>query len=167
MVSVDEVIGYITSKNFENIIPEGMSVSIPLFEIGDGKAVDSVFVYGEDTHKCICSRPSVKIDFDAVDRRVVNCYDYYEFSDKLKDLPQVTDIHYSIVSDTEKYTAACELYQNVYGRIREFAFRDEITSDEKTMLVSFVRSLFAMVPPELKIVYGTVFINFFNWVNKL
>ncbi len=167
MLSIDDVINYITSKEFEDMIPEGMSVSIPLFEISDDNTVESVFVYSEDMHKCICSRPSMKINFDTVDRKMVDFCNYCDAPEKLKDVPSNTDIHFTAVSDTEKYIAACDIFQNTYGRIREFVFRDVITPNEKAMLVSFVKSLFEMLPSELKIVYGAVFFNFFDWVNKV
>jgi hypothetical protein len=162
-ITYREIIGTLTSKNLENYVPDGIYYSKPVIGLYLNKIVDCFFLYYYDFDTKIIYQPYARIAVDSENKTAAY---YYHFKEK----PFSAILPESFVSAIpydEAYKSAESSFEFCYGQIRGFAFKSELSQEQKNLLVEYWRAFDATIDRELKPFYIELSPEFWKWLKEL
>lgn len=142
------------------LLLDGMGCSEPVLTREDGRLIDNFFVYLTDRNSNTASGPLARIGLNAD-------------SGTLAYLVHATQKPFSLPPDrcirVERPTYSVEEfeeYSKLYAQLREFAFKDRCTVDERGSLRKYLSALRHIVGPSMFGFYEELAPSFFQWVRQ-
>lgn len=147
MLSIDEVHRYVR---------DGISHSYPVIGLYNDNIIDCFFLY--------CVSLSDENDAEGpfatliIDSEKKNLLEYQETN------PQI--LNNSLDCTDDEFWKADEDFEKLYPEVRSFAFSKSLTSSQKKLLISFVKTFDVLVNKSFYKIYRELFPDFFEWVDK-
>ena len=161
-MTYDDVSGTLYHENFIDHIMDGTFFSKAVIGLFQDKIIDIFFLHSYDNTSGIIYQPYARIAADSVEQTLVY---YHKVDEKpfASTLPEefVTKIPYD-----ETYENAADVYGDRYCKIREFAFKENPTDEQKTILKEYLQAFDYIIDKELQPFYFELSPEFWEWLAK-
>ena len=164
-MSYDQIYKALLSEGIEEYVPDGVSLSHPVVDFRDGTIVDCFLLFSISRDGLKYTVPTARILIDSEKKEVVE----YKTAEEMPfSVYEGTDYFTIDIkdSDAEKtQNIECE-YQSSYMKIRELAFKEELSTNDRETVVQYIKLLKAV---ELKNIQPFLFElgqPFFKWAKN-
>ena len=155
-MNYEDILSALSVPEINHYVRDGVSHSYPVVGLHDGKIVDCYFLYcvpltEEDSAEC----PLATIIVDSKKQ---------ELKDYSKKEPNRMKI--SFTCDDETYWDADERFEELYPKVRSFAFSNNISPQQRESLKSFA-DIFEVLNYPYRKIYRNLFPAFFEWASEM
>lgn len=153
------------SEGIEEYVPDGVSLSHPVVDFRDERIVDCFLLFSTSRDGSKHTVPTARIIIDSEKKELVEFWTAEEMPFSVYD---GTD-YFTIDINDRNAENAQELeweYQTLYIRIREIAFKDDLSTNDKEAVIQYIKSLKTV---ELKNMQPYLFElgrTFFEWAKN-
>ena len=161
-MTYDDVSGTLYHENFEDYVKDGTFFSKAVLGLFQDKIVDVFFLYGYDNITKIIYQPVARIAADSSEQTL----EYYHKTDEKPFNSTLPENFVSKIPFDETYEKCAEIYGDCYCKIREFAFKSDLTEEQKTILKDYVQAFDYIINDELKPFYYELSPEFWEWLVK-
>lgn len=162
-ITYDKIIKTLFSEDIEEYVPDGTSISHPIFGIYNNRIVDCFLLYAISRDRSMYSIPTARIIIDSEIGKLVLYKTIKEMPFAVFDGTEYFENDKNSISTNNLETE----YHSLYEKVRIIAFKEKITNEEKKLLYSFLSTLKNV---ELKYLQPYLFElgqPFFEWVKSV
>lgn len=164
-MSYDQIYKALMSEGIEEYVPDGVSLSHPVADFRDGRIVDCFLFFSTSRDGLKYTVPTARILIDSEKRELV-------------DFGTVEEMPFSVYDGTDYFTndtndqdseriKELELeYQDLYVRVRKIAFKDSLSSNDRELIVQYIRSLKAVEHKNMQPYLFELGKSFFEWAKS-
>ena len=142
---------------FGELLTDGMSCSEPILTLGETGLIDNFFAYLVSRHTRAASGPLARMALDAEHGNLLSLVSAEEQPFSVSPTSTITLVSPSYT--TEDYAA----YALRYAKVRDFAFKQDCSAEEKETLSVYLSSLKVVTSSTLFPFYEEMAPSFFAW----
>lgn len=156
-MNYEKVISALSAPEISRYVRDGVSHSYPVVGLYDGKIADCFFLYCVSlSDKEYAEAPLYSLKVDSEDGTLKVCKETV-----------AQKFNNSLECDDETFWNANGEFEELYPKIRSFAFSKTIDPLQRETLTKFVRTLKVLVNNSFYSIYVELFTEFFNWVDEV
>ena len=164
-LTYNDIIQSLFANGVEQYIPDGMAHSYPIIGKENNQIVDCFFIYGYVPNRGEFYPPTGRIALNPKSKKLL----FYYSSDEKPFLSNKEINVYQIISDhtKEERRDASLRYPDSYMKIREFAFCDSLSIEQKKILSEYQTIFSIIIPANQVVFYEALSPSFFEWMNNV
>lgn len=164
-MSYDQIYKALMSEGIEEYVPDGVSLSHPVVDLRGGRIVDCFLLFSTSRDGSKYTAPTARILIDSKKKELVEFQTIEEMPFSVYD---GTDYFINDIKDqdTEKTQEIEHEYQISYVRIREIAFKENITTSDKDVIVQYIKSLKNVELKKMQPYLFELGQSFFEWAKN-
>lgn len=153
------------SEGIEEYVPDGVALSHPVMILREGRIVDCFLLFSVSRDGTKYTVPTARILIDSEKKELV---EYYTSEERPFSVYEGTDYFTNDIKecDEKSFQENEREYQNSYIRIRNIAFKDNLSTKDKEALIQYIKLLKVV---ELKNIQPYLFElgqSFFDWAKN-
>jgi len=162
LLSYRQVKDCLFSPKFEKYIPDGMAYSLAVITKSTNDLLDCFFIYSIDYVNKQYALPSSRIGIQSENGTL----GFYKTSQEMPFQSAIgkTSLRITLALDFEKYIEYESRYQSLYGEVREFAYKGNLSLNQKKVLAEYDKVLGLITDDSLKPFYRELSSSFFDWM---
>ena len=165
-MSYDQIYKVLLSEGIEEYVPDGISISHPVVDFRDGTIVACFLLFSISCDGLKYTVPTARILIDSAKKEVVEYKTAEEMPFSVYDGTDYFTIDITN-SDAEKTQNIEREYQTLYMKIRELAFKEKLSTNDRKTVVQYIKMLKKV---ELKNIQPFLFElgqSFFKWAKNV
>jgi hypothetical protein len=162
MISYRQITDCLFSPQIEKYIPDGMAHSLAVIGKERDVLLDCFFIYSIDYTDKTYALPSIRLGINTENGVLGFCKTTQEMP--FKSSAGKTSLRITLSIDFEKYVEYERSYQSLYPAVRDFAYKNGLTAEQKKTLAEYYRVLGLITDDTLKPFYRELSTSFFDWM---
>lgn len=161
-MSYDQIYKALMSEGIEEYVPDGVSLSHPVPDFRDGRIIDCFLLFSTSRDGLKYTVPTARILIDSEKKELV---EFRAVEEEPFSVYDGTDYftHDNNNRDSERLKELELEYQDLYMRVREIAFKDNPSMNDRELIVQYIRSLKAVEYKNMQPYLFELGKAFFEW----
>lgn len=164
-LTYDKIYKTLFVEGIEEFVPDGVSISHPVVDLRDGHIVDCFILYSQTHDRTMYTVPTARIIIDAERKKLI---DFKSTEEQPFSVYDGIDYFTNDIDIGKKNDAQMleQEYQNLYMEIRKIAFKKDVTSSEKEIIIRYIKSMKTVEYIHLQSFLYELGKNFFQWAKN-
>lgn len=161
-LSYDQIYKALLSEGIETYVPDGVSISHPVVDLRNGRVIDCFLLFAVSPDGSKYTVPTARILIDSEKKKLLEFHTMQEMPFSVYD---GTDYFVNNINDENAVECqeAERNYQTLYLRMREIAFKETISANDKEAIVRYIKTLRTVELKNLQPYLFELGLNFFEW----
>lgn len=162
----DQIFKTLLSEGIEEYVPDGVSISHPVVDFREGRVVDCFLLFSNSRDGSKYTVPTARILIDSAKKELV---EFKTTEEKPFSVYDGTDYYTNDLKDqnAEKLQKIEREYQTSYIRIREIAFKENLSTNDREAIVQYIKLLKAIELKNLQPYLFELGQSFFEWAKNI
>ncbi len=165
-VSYKQIYRALMSEGIEEYVPDGVSLSHPVPDLRGGRIIDCFLLFSTSRDGSKYTVPTARILIDSERKALV---DYKTTEERPFDVYDGSDYYNKDIADSgaEAVQNNEMEYQEAYISVRKIAFKEAISTNEREILVRYIKSLKRVELIHLQPYLFELGQSFFEWAKSV